>query len=94
LFRDFQPSGQARALALKPPKSTQHVALMRHFRQCIAGQTRPEVGPDHGLALMRMVEAIYASIAKQKIVRASPPAQQADAPRPADQPSPPPSSRV
>src|SRR5439155_19395413 len=39
LYRDFTPKGDAKATPLKPPKTIHHVALMRHFRQCMIAAT-------------------------------------------------------
>jgi predicted dehydrogenase len=38
-----------------------HVALMRHFRECILGKAQPIIGPAEGLQLMAMIDAIYRS---------------------------------
>jgi predicted dehydrogenase len=66
LYRDFKSTGEAHATALKPPKTTHMAALMRHFRQCIAGAARPETGGEHGIMLMQIMDAIYKSTASGK----------------------------
>ena len=53
---------------MKQPKVAGHVALMRHFRECIQGTTKPIVGPEEGIALMQTIEAIYKSVATGKAV--------------------------
>jgi len=68
LYRDFEPKGEARAVPLKPPKLTHQTALLRHFRQCIIGNTPPEIGPPQGIILMAMIDAIYKSAAKGKSI--------------------------
>jgi predicted dehydrogenase len=61
LYRNFDAKGDAKAHPLKPPKVVSHAALMRHFRDCILGKTRPMIGPREGIELMQMLEAIYKS---------------------------------
>jgi len=68
IYRQFNEKGEAKATALKPPKVQGHVAMMRHFRQCILGQAQPSVGRVEGVMLMRMVDAIYKSAAVGKSV--------------------------
>jgi len=68
IYRAFNEKGDAKATALKPPKVQGHVAMMRHFRQCILGQAQPSVGRAEGVMLMRMVDAIYKSAAVGKSV--------------------------
>lgn len=61
LYRDFKPSGQCKENPLKPPRTTHHPALMRHFRDCIAARATPLPGGPEGLTLMQMLHAIYQS---------------------------------
>jgi predicted dehydrogenase len=68
IYRSFNEKGEAKATALKPPKVQGHVAMIRHFRQCILGQATPLVGPVDGVLLMRMMDAIYKSAANGKSV--------------------------
>jgi predicted dehydrogenase len=67
LYRDFQPNGDAKATALKPPKMIHHTAMMRHFRQCIIAGETPEIGGEQAIQLMGMMGAIYKSVGKGKI---------------------------
>jgi predicted dehydrogenase len=66
LHRDFRLDGACKENPLKPPKLTHHAALMRHFRDCIAGRSQPAIGGPEGVALMEMAEAIYKSAASGK----------------------------
>jgi predicted dehydrogenase len=66
LFRDFNEKGDCKENPLKPPKLTHHAALMRHFKDCIAGRATPSIGGDEALTLMRMIEGIYRSSEKAK----------------------------
>jgi predicted dehydrogenase len=68
LYRNFDEKGQARATPLKPPRFTGHGPLMRHFRECIGGRAKPQIGPAQGVILMQMIEAIYKSAATGKSV--------------------------
>jgi predicted dehydrogenase len=61
LCRDFKPTGQCIENPLKPPRTTHHVALMRHFRQCIAARATPMAGGPEAIVLMDMLDAIYKS---------------------------------
>lgn len=68
LHRKFTPKGDSRETPLKTPKVTGYHAMMRHFRECIQGKAQPLVGPDAGVALMAMVDAIYKSAGTGKSV--------------------------
>lgn len=68
LYRDFDEKGNARPNVLKPPKTIHHAALMRHFRECISSKTTPAPGPAEGVALMRLIDAIYKSSASGRSV--------------------------
>lgn len=61
LLRDFKPDGAAKENPLKPPKAIHHTALMRHFKDCIAGRATPIVGGPEGVTLMQMAAAVYKS---------------------------------
>jgi predicted dehydrogenase len=61
LYRNFDPKGDAKPHPLKPPKVVSHMALMRHFRDCILGKAKPIIGPKEGVMLMQMLDAIYKS---------------------------------
>lgn len=61
LYRDFDGHGRCKEHPLKPPKTVHHAFLMRHFRECIAGKASAMPGGSDGVALMRMIEAIYRS---------------------------------
>jgi predicted dehydrogenase len=66
LYRNFNEKGDCKENPLKPPKLTHHAALMRHFKDCIAGRATPSIGGDEALTLMRMIEGIYRSSEKAK----------------------------
>ncbi len=68
LYRDFNGKGECRENPLKPPKVVHHVALARHFRECITGRASASVGGSEGVALMGMVEGIYKSSSAGKSV--------------------------
>lgn len=68
LHRNFTDRGDAKATLMKLPKVVHYPAMMVHFRQCIQGKAQPLVGPDTGLALMQIVDAIYKSAATGKSV--------------------------
>ncbi len=61
LYRHFDSKGESKTTLLKPPKTTHHAALMRHFRECIHGKSTPLTGGPQGIMLMEIVEAIYRS---------------------------------
>jgi predicted dehydrogenase len=68
LYRNFSATGEARATLMKLPKLAGYPAMMRHFRECILGRETPLVGPETGLALMQIVDAIYKSAATGRSV--------------------------
>jgi len=68
LYRNFNDRGQARPSPLKPPRVTGHVLLMRHFKECVQGKAQPLIGPQEGVVLMQMVEAIYQSASSGRSV--------------------------
>ena len=61
LYRSFGPTGESKESALKLPRLTHHAALMRHVRECLLGKATPAIGPEHGVTLMQMTDAIYKS---------------------------------
>jgi len=61
LYRDVDEKGECKENPLKPPKTIHHSALMRHFKDCIAGRATATPGGGEGITLMQMVEAIYKS---------------------------------
>lgn len=66
LYRGFNEQGTNKAVPLKPPKVGGHIALMRHFRQCLLGKSLPMIGAVQGVSLMQMIDAIYKSAATGK----------------------------
>jgi predicted dehydrogenase len=69
LYRSFTAKGESSEVALKLPKTVGHGALMRHFKDCIAGTAQPLVGPREGFVLMQMIDAIYRSAESGKSVQ-------------------------
>jgi len=69
LYRDFNGKGECKENPLKPPKTIHHVALMRHFKESIAGRATATPGGAEGIALMEMVEGIYKSSASGRSVQ-------------------------
>jgi predicted dehydrogenase len=61
LYRNFTSAGEAKETALKQPKVTGHAAMLRKFRECILGNAHPVMGPQQGLTLMQMIDALYKS---------------------------------
>jgi predicted dehydrogenase len=61
IYRNFDAKGRAKPTPLKGPKTTLYVAMMRHFRECILGQTTPANGAAQGTQLMQMIDAITRS---------------------------------
>jgi predicted dehydrogenase len=68
LYRGFNPGGEAKETPLKTPKIVHYHAMMRHFKECIAGTATPVPGPSEGLVLMQMLDAIYKSASSGKSV--------------------------
>jgi predicted dehydrogenase len=69
LYRDFNRKGECKENPLKPPKTIHHVALMRHFKESIAGRATAAPGGAEGIALMEMIEGIYKSSESGKSVQ-------------------------
>jgi predicted dehydrogenase len=42
--------------------------MMRHFRDCILGKSKPMIGAAEGVTLMEMIDAIYRSAESGKSV--------------------------
>jgi predicted dehydrogenase len=61
LHRGSTGKGESKGTPLKLPKVVGHVALMRHFRECISGSAAPAIGGKEGVVLMQMIEGIYKS---------------------------------
>jgi predicted dehydrogenase len=68
IYRSFSDKGESTPTLLKPPKGMGHPAMMRHFRECILGKTKPLMGADQGVVLMQIVDAIYRSAESGKSV--------------------------
>lgn len=68
LYRDFDPAGNCKAIALKGPKMIHHGAMMRHFKDCIVNQTPPQIGADRAAMMMETLQAIYQSAQTGKAV--------------------------
>jgi predicted dehydrogenase len=66
MYRSFGPKGEAKETPLKLPKTVLYPAMMRHFKQCIAGAEQPRLGAKDAAVLMAMVDAIYKSAASGK----------------------------
>jgi predicted dehydrogenase len=61
LHRAFSADGESKPTTLKPPGTVGYAALMRHFRQCLAGKSTPQIGAPEALVLMKMIDALYRS---------------------------------
>ena len=68
LHRGFSEKGESKETPLKLPKTVGHVALMRHFRECMQAATPPSIGAKEGITLMEMIDAIYKSAETGKSV--------------------------
>jgi predicted dehydrogenase len=60
LYRE-QNGGRFSHNPLTPPRLTHYPAMMRHFRQCIAGKATPLTGPAEAMLVMEVIEALYRS---------------------------------
>lgn len=69
LHRGFDEKKGPKEIPLKLPKVTGHPALMRHFKDCIAGKSQPQIGPKQGVALMQMLDGMYKSAEAGKSVQ-------------------------
>jgi predicted dehydrogenase len=68
LYRNFGANGDAKETPLKLPRLIHHAAMMRHLRECLLGKATPIVGPEQGVTLMAMIDAVYKSAAAGKSV--------------------------
>jgi predicted dehydrogenase len=68
LYRQFNPKGEAQETPLKQPKVTGHAAMFRQFREAILGKSPVAMGPEQGIVLMQMIEALYRSAESGKSV--------------------------
>lgn len=78
LYRHFNAKGESKATPLKQPKVTGHAAMLRQFKEAIAGGPAAGVGADQAVVLMRIIEALYKSIATGKSVTVSNAAKPSD----------------
>ena len=68
LYRGFAANGEAKETILKLPRLALHGAMMRHLRECLLGRATPVLGPEQGVLLMQMTDAIYKSAATGRSV--------------------------
>ena len=68
LYRDFDPAGNCKAIPLKGPTMIHHGAMMRHFKDCIAGKSTPQIGSDRAATMMEILQAVYKSAESGKSV--------------------------
>lgn len=68
LHRKFSQRGDSKETPMKTPKVTGYHAMMRHFRECIQGKATPLIGPDTGVMLMTIIDAIYKSAATGRAI--------------------------
>lgn len=68
LYRQFDDSGRAKAVTLKQPQTVGHVALLRHFKNCVLGKEQPVSGPADGVRMMTLMEGVYKSLYSGKTV--------------------------
>ena len=68
VHRDFNDKGDSKESPLKPPKTIGHIALMKHFRECITQNTPAMIGSKEGVVLMQMIDGIYRSSESGKSV--------------------------
>jgi predicted dehydrogenase len=69
MHRAFGARGESKETPLKLPKVVGHPAMMRHFRECVAGKARASMGTGQGVALMQMLDAMYRSAESGKSVQ-------------------------
>lgn len=68
MHRGFDESGKSKATPMKQPKLAGYTAMLRHFKECIAGKAQPAIGPEAGVELMTVIEAAYRSIESGRVV--------------------------
>jgi predicted dehydrogenase len=64
LYRSFGAGGKAKEISLKLPKVAQYHAMMREFKDCIAGKappSAPSCGGEQAMTLMQIIDAAYKS---------------------------------
>lgn len=69
IYRGFTDQGESKSMPMKQPKSAGYLALMRHFKECIAGKATPVTGAETGVAWMQIMDAVYKSAESGKVVR-------------------------
>lgn len=68
LYRDFDPAGNCRPIALKGPKMAHHGAMLRHLKDCMINHTPPQTGHERAAWLMEILHAMYKSAETGKSV--------------------------
>jgi len=68
IYRSFNAKGESKATPLKPPRTIGHTAMVRHFKDCIAGKAQPSCGVREGVTLMDLIDALYKSAESGKSV--------------------------
>jgi predicted dehydrogenase len=61
LYRDFAADGNSKQVPLKGPAVAGHHALVKHFKDCIAGKATPQVGAARARDLLELLAAMYKS---------------------------------
>ncbi len=87
LYRQFNGKGEAKETPMKQPKIVGHAAMFRQFREAILGKAPVATGPEQGVVLMQMIEALYRSAETGKSVEVRGAAIPVNLPIPADQTS-------
>ncbi|MCC6240487.1 MAG: Gfo/Idh/MocA family oxidoreductase [Phycisphaerales bacterium] len=68
IYRKFDEAGNSKSQPLTGPKISGHDALLRAFRKSITERQVIAPGPDEGIVLMELIEAIYRSAQSGKSV--------------------------
>jgi predicted dehydrogenase len=71
LYRPAGDKAEMKETILTPPKLTHHAAMVRHLKSAIHGAA-PAAGSETGVALMKIVEAIYRSAETGRSVEIKP----------------------